>query len=383
MAERISNVNWQRIEWCCAERRITLDELSTATGVPASAFDRLAQGNDALTYNQLHSIATYFGRGVLFFLEEGQVDPRNLFTSGFRTLANQKNEIDGSVKKIIERAEWQRQAYLSLREEIEDDNVADFEPPDLQGVSIEQAAEMVRTWLALDGLHSFDEYRRAVERKGVLVFRTNGYQGKWQVPKASPILGFAIYHDQFPLIVVRKTKYESRQTFTLFHELAHILLHKESVIDDEDDFRQQTGKEREANRFAGLVLIPKRLLATIRIADMPDEASQIDSWLKPHRAAWGVSTEVILLRLIEGRRIDRAVYTAYREWQDQQRIEEEGGGSREYRYREPRHLFGDGYVRTVLSALEQRRITLTKASKFLDGLKLNDLHKLESYCANH
>ena len=383
MAERITDVNWQRIEWCCAERRITVDELSAATGVPASAFDRLANGEDALTYNQLHAIANYFGRGVLFFLEQGQVDPAKVFTSGFRTLANQKHEIDGSVKKIIERAEWQRQAYLSLREEIDDDNVTDFLPPDLQGLSVEQAADTVRSWLALDGLHSFDEYRRAVERKGILVFRTNGYQGKWQVPKASPILGFAIYHSQFPLIVVRKTKYESRQTFTLFHELAHILLHKQSVIDDEHDYHQQTGKEREANRFAGFVLIPKKNLAAIHVAGMPDEPSEIDDWLRQHRAAWGVSTEVILLRLVDARRISQSVYSAYREWQNRQRIEEESGGSREYRYREPRHLFGDGYVRTVLSALEQRRITLTKASKFLDGLKLNDLHKLESYCASH
>ena len=44
-----------------------------------------------------------------------------------------------------------------------------------------------------------------------------------------------------------------------------------------------------------------------------------------------------------------------------------------YRNREPKHIFGDGYVRTVLDALNSRRITLAKASTYLDNLKISDL----------
>jgi Zn-dependent peptidase ImmA (M78 family)/transcriptional regulator with XRE-family HTH domain len=383
MVERISNVNWQRIQWCCGERRITTEELAAAVGVSHSVLGRVEQGEDALTFNQLQRLASYLGRGVLFFLEPGPVDPEQVFTSGFRALANQKVDIDASVKRIIELAEWQREAYLSLRADIEDDGVEEFNPPEVDGLSIEDAASVVRGWLDLDGIHSFDGYRRAIERKGMLVFRTNGYQGKWQIPKSSSVLGFAIYHDSFPVIVIRKTKYESRQTFTLFHELAHIILHRDSVIDEEADLELISGRERDANRFAALVLIPDGYLKNTGLVSVPVDVSGIDDWLKHHRARLGVSSEVILLRLLDAGYIDRSIYAAYKEWQLKQPIPEDDGGARLYRYREPKHILGDGYVRMVLSALERQRITLTKASKFLDGLKVGDLHKLEGHYAGH
>ena len=52
-----------------------------------------------------------------------------------------------------------------------------------------------------------------------------------------------------------------------------------------------------------------------------------------------------------------------------------------YRHREPSHIFGDRFVRTVLDALNNRYITLAKASSYLDGLKINDLHQLERHYA--
>ena len=52
-----------------------------------------------------------------------------------------------------------------------------------------------------------------------------------------------------------------------------------------------------------------------------------------------------------------------------------------YRYREPRNIFGDGFVKTVLDAYNARRIPATRASKYLDKLKLSDLHKLEGFYA--
>jgi hypothetical protein len=43
----------------------------------------------------------------------------------------------------------------------------------------------------------------AVEAKGILVFRSNGYAGRWQIAKESPILGFSLYSDACPVIVVK------------------------------------------------------------------------------------------------------------------------------------------------------------------------------------
>lgn len=79
--------------------------------------------------------------------------------------------------------------YLRLLEDLGEEPLL-FEPPDLRGLSIEQAASKTRDWLGLYNCKDFDAYRKAVEAKGILVFRSNGYQGRWQIAKDVPFLGF-------------------------------------------------------------------------------------------------------------------------------------------------------------------------------------------------
>src|SRR5581483_10056774 len=206
------------------------------------------------------------------------------------------------------------------------------------------AAAVARTWLRINNEKTFEEYRAAVEARGLLVFRTNGYNGKWQIPKDNPILGFSIYDEACPLIVVKKQAPEARQTFTLMHELGHILLHRMSSIDDESDFQSHQGHEQEANTFAGCLLVPDEHLATVRDTGRPREVSLYDEWLEPQRAAWGVSGEVILRRLLDAGRLSEGLYRAYRNWRRTSIRLQEESGNRMYRHREPKHIFGDKFV---------------------------------------
>lgn len=86
--ERVSAINLGRIIWCCAESGVTLESLGSKLGIAAANIELLKVGEDALTFNQLRKIASYFGRGVLFFLEPDPVDESRVHTPQFRTLAN-------------------------------------------------------------------------------------------------------------------------------------------------------------------------------------------------------------------------------------------------------------------------------------------------------
>lgn len=377
--ERIKSINPNRIAWCCADHGITTAQLASECGIAAASMDRVMGHEDSLTFNQLRSIAEYFGRGILFFLESDPFDDEQVHTPQFRTLANQKPELSPKLKTFIERVERQREVYLSLREGME---YPRFEPPILPNEDPRAAGHIAREWLGLDDHNTFDTYRKAIEDRGVLVFRSNGYNGKWQIAKESPILGFSLYDPVCPVIVVKKLEWEQRQSFTLMHELGHLLLHKISSIDDESDLQSHHGHEREANAFAGHLLVPNAFLATIRDAERPAEVSLYDAWLERQRKAWGVSGEVILRRLMDAGRLQQAQYEAYRQWRRQSATPQEDGGNRMYRHREPLHIFGDTFVRTVLDSLYDRRITLTKASSYLDSLKIKDLHQLERFYAD-
>ena len=377
--ERIESVNPARILWCCEDSGVSIENMAEDVGIAASTIEKLLEGNYGLTFGQLRKLSDYFGRGVLFFLDPEPVDIEQVHTQQFRTLANQKPDLSVKLKALIERAEKQRDLYLSLCEDLDIEPVV-FAPPDVENLSVARAASVIRDWLALDGISTFADYRRVVEKKGVLVFRTNGYAGKWKIPKENPVLGFSIYDGRSPLIVVRKQDAEVRQTFTLMHELGHLILHKASFINDEQDFHAEQGQERTANAFAGQVLVPDSLLDQISDQTRPDDVSGYDPWLEEHRRAWGVSGEVILRRLLDTGRLPQVNFRAYLNWRGEHTDRIVARGSRKYRYREPRHVFGDTFVRTVLDAQSARQISLAKATRYLDGLKLKDFHKLEQYC---
>lgn len=379
--ERIEAINAGRIAWCCADHGVTPEQLAAECGIAPTSMQRVMEGSGGLTLNQLRNVAEFFGRGVLFFLEHEPVASEQVHTMQFRTLANQKPELSAKLKALIERVEKHRDFYLALREDLEDGDYPRYEEPDVAGQAPAEAATFARQWLDLGPQNSFDTYRRAVEARGVLVFRSNGYNGKWQIAKESPILGFSLYDPLCPVVVIKKLDRESRQSFTLMHELGHILLHRESSIDDEGDLNSHQGAERAANAFAGRVLVPDGFLDAISDSGRPQDVTQFDPWLEQQRHAWGVSTEVILRRLLEAGRLPQSLYTSYRQWRSTVAVAPEEGGARMYRHREPRHIFGDTYVRTVLNSLSARNITLAKASSYLDSLKIKDLRQLEKHYA--
>lgn len=379
---KIKDINFDRIQWCCADSKITIEDLAEAIGVRSAILNKESLSDTGLTFPQLKRLANYFGRGALFFLEADPIDVDRAHTPAFRTLANQKPEMSTRLRLLIERVETQRDIFLSLREELKDADPVQFSPPDFDRTDLKGSALLARQWLKLGLANTFETYRAAVEARGVLVFRSNGYAGQWQIAKEAPVLGFALYSDVCPAIMVKKDTWESVQSFTLMHELGHILLHKESSIDDEQDMQSYKGHEREANAFAGFLLVPDEILVTVKDEAQPAEVSQFEQWLKPQSQSLGISTEVVLRRLLDAGRLSQAAYADYRTWRNNKAKDESSTGVRMYRHREPKHIFGGAFIHTVLDSLQAKNITLTKASRYLDGIKISDLHELEKHIAN-
>lgn len=378
--DKVHAINARRIQWCCQDYGITQEQLSQATGIAPQTLAKVLQGEPALTTLQLQKLATYFNRGLLFFLEAEPVQVEQVQSVQFRTLANQKPALSPRLRAFIERVERQRQIYVGLLEDLGESAAPSWYPEQLAlaGKPLREAAAAVREWLGLQVGFSFQQIRRAVEQKQLLVIVSNGYQGRWQIAKESPIRGFSLHFDSFPVIAIKKQASEGAQAFTLLHELAHLLLHRASVIDDEDDFYSHRQQEREANAFAGLVLVPDEFVAGIDLRDFPfDDVHRYESALAAYCRQWAVSTEVVLRRLLDSGRLPEASYNRYREWKHGLPIPEEQSGGMRYRYQEPVKVFGEPFVGAVLDALHSKLITLARASTYLDNLKIKDLRRLE------
>ncbi|MEE9493408.1 MAG: ImmA/IrrE family metallo-endopeptidase [Gammaproteobacteria bacterium] len=378
-------INPNRLQWCMNTIGVDLDGLSLEVHIAKQTLEQVMENQAALSVNQLEKIANYFKRSLLFFLDPNEAREETIYSPQFRTINNQKPISSPKLRAFIERVEKQREVYLGLMEDLEEPLNEEWYPNikwNLKDIKLTSAK--ARQWLGISISDNFDDIRQAVESKGIMVIVSNGYNGKWQIDKDNPVRGFSLYYNVLPVIVVKKQYSKGAQTFTLMHELAHLLLHKESAIDDEEDFHSYQGMEKEANEFAGNLLIPDVFLNELNLEKLLNlEVEEYDNYLSDYKKRWCVSGEAILVRLLINNIITQQHYQSYKNFKSQQAIKDSqkdtGPIPRKYRHREPMNVFGKPFVYAVFDSLHNRNITLAKASTYLDNLKISDVRQLERY----
>ena len=383
MSENKTSINPQRLKYHLDTFGISLEQLAKKSSIALNTLQRAMQKEMVISVKQLEKLSQFFNRSLLFFIEPTDIDQAQLYSPQFRTINNKKPIKDIKLAKLIENIEKQREVFLYLKEDLQipiDNQLPQF---DKQKTSLEAYAQAIRDVLKLDNKkNNFDSLRQAIENKDIMVILSSGYNGRWQIDKNNPVVGFSLYYETLPVIVIKKQASKERQSFTLLHELAHLLLHKESEIDEQNYIENYEKKEREANEFAGKILIPDHFLQEIDIEQIKQsEPERIDPYLDEFKKKWGASKEAILVRLSQSNKIKYEVYKKYKSYKENQSLSEnqkKPNIPRQYRHREPLHLFGANYVNTVFEAFNNNHITLAKASSYLDNLKIDKIRKLQN-----
>lgn len=382
-------INPRRLQWCLDSFDLSLEELAGKLGISIKTLETIWENKPSVSIKQINKLAIFFNRSMLFFINPNAVKEEKILSPQFRTINNRRPIHSRTIRILIEQAEKHRKIYLSLLEDIEEEIITYWFPEeiDFENLNIPDKAKSIREWLNLDNSLSFKELREKVENKGILVILSNSFSGPWKIDKKNPVRGFSLYYDVLPIIVIKKQS-DGAQAFTLFHELVHLLLHKNSVLDYEEDYRSEEGIEKEANRVAGNILIPDNFLSQIDIQQLKSlGVDQIDNYLDCFSRQWCVSNEAILVRLLHKYFINNSFYADYKSFKEylfrqKEKIIEDfpkNNVVRTYRHREPLNIFGKNYVNTVLEAYQSQHITLAKASTYLDNIKVKDVHKLVEY----
>ena len=376
--ETLECINPKRIQWCCKQLSMSLAELASELKLSAPKLE-----SAQLTMNQLRQVAKYFGHSIFFFVEKN-LPKRTVHSPQFRTIGEQ-TKFNNNLYKIIKQVERHRDLFIDLLSDAGEP--PKFNKPQLNG-SIGNKATAVREWLGITAniKYDFDKYRKLVEAKGIFVQQSMGYAGQWQVKEPNSMLGFAINHPSMPTIFITKTSPE-RQTFTLFHELGHLLLHNNSFFDNEANLNSDATKknEKEANTFAGHCLVTSDTLKQLTI---PNRVEEYGNAFYQKAKDLGISTEVLVVSLLKNKQISHSDYAQFkaveqakhrerkREEAIQQQKTEKKPIPRKFRHLEPLHIFGNNYVHTVLDSMQQGDVTLYKASKLLDNIKVTDVQEL-------
>ena len=108
------------------------------------------------------------------------------------------------------------------------------------GISIEIQKSWKNTKIALD------TWRNVLENKGIFIFKNAFREDKEEPYKKD---GFCIYNEQYPIIYLNNSSSKTRQIFTIFHELAHLILGKNGISFRSQGSFENNQEEIFCNRF--------------------------------------------------------------------------------------------------------------------------------------
>ncbi len=392
---RCAYINPDILRWARETAGYRLDEMARQ-----ATFKRVEEWEQGLaypTYKQLEGLASRYKRPLaVFFFPE--VPAEETIESSFRSLpASQVQSLPVAIKLMLRKGrvfqlnlneltdgmshaqeliaaarrfsgEGKRQK-ISTSKTSGNHNVRKWATATrrLLGIDLDQQ----KKWRTAD--EALQNWRDILTAKGIFVFK--------DAFTCDDYSGFCLYDDNFPIVFVNNSLTTTRQIFTIFHELAHLVFrhnHIDATTSDtgisylENVSANYRDIELLCNEFAAEFLLPTSDFA--KEAKCYGTSTAGVAKLAEH---YCVSREVVLRKMLKDELISRATYntqlstlnTSYR------RItKKDSGGSF---YRTKLAYLGRAYVQLVLTKHDQQQISLDEASDYL-GIKPSQFDKLEA-----
>jgi Zn-dependent peptidase ImmA (M78 family)/transcriptional regulator with XRE-family HTH domain len=389
-----AEINPALISWARDTAGFTVAEAAKKLGIEEERLAGWEQpaADDGPSIPQLRKLAALFKRPLaVFYLSEPPKnftvmrDLRRLPATGIRRYSP-------ALQMEIRAANERRELALELTAELEQDIpkfaliATDKEDPEQVGERIRATfgvtMQLQSQWRDNDGRAGFNAWRHRIEDAGVLVFQTTRFPSE----DAS---GFAIAADRLPAIAVNRKDAPARRTFSLLHELAHLMLHVSGVSDLVTDAARPPEDQRLeifCNQVAAASLIPKDALLAepIVIAKGERSTNWSDAEVRELAREFSVSREALLRRLLTFNRTTPEFYgqkrqqylAEYLAQKTRQKEEPEDTDMKRNMPQETVSNFGKPLVRMLLGNYYLDRITLSEVSGYL-GLKVKHIPKLE------
>lgn len=352
------------VQWARARAGYSIDEAS-------NHFKKIASwesGEAMPTYVQVEQMAERFKIpvAVFFFPAPPVIAPME---QSFRTLsAEDFATIPRSVRMFLRRG---KAMQINLAELNDGENPAgrlisrDLRPS--VDTSLDEIASSVRAYLGIsvDEQASWKTVDEALEKwREVFATRAGVYVFK-DAFRAPDYFGFCLYDDEFPIIYLNNSSAKSRQIFTLFHELGHLLFHSSGIDVRDDSFLSHLGGAEQrieiiCNGLAARVLVPDYEL------DKLIAGEKVDRQFATRLAGYFcVSREVIYRKFLDRDLIDADEYgMAAKEWAAQikpRNLESSGN------YYNSQHAYlGQRYIDLAFSRYYQQRFDRNRLADYLN-----------------
>ena len=373
------------LRWARESAGIRLEEVAAQLKLKRVTGETIQQwesGRGNLTYSQLEKLAKIYRRPVaVFFFPEPPEEPS--LKRQFRSLPEAYvDKIPTKVRFLIrDGMVKQRNLYELLgetnpakRKIVQSIVVQDTISAKNLKVQARNMAEEARKYIGIslgeqtkckDENEALKMWRNALEECGLWIFKNAFHDENY--------CGFCLHDDQFPIIYLNNSMAKSRQIFTLFHELAHLLRGKGGVDMRTTPQLQGDYEEEEVfcNAFAGAFLVPDENFR--QCAKKKPE----DHEIKRLANLYKVSREVILRKFCNNGLVTPKEYDSkIEEWKSYagKKPSKSGGNP----YATQCAYLGQKYLQVAFRQYHQQKISDWELADYL-GSKTKSLGKLESY----
>ncbi len=375
-------VNGEVLRWARESAGLTIDEVVQKMNRKRITYEMIEsweQSFEAPTYSQLERLAyeVYKRPLAIFFFPE---PPQEITAKqSFRTLPEYEiQRMPVKMRFLLRKAQ---SFQLNLYDLYDGVNPSEKKiTKDLEfstHISAKEMGEKVRQYINIDietqnsfgnPENALKEWRKILEGFGLFIFK-DAFQ-------SDGFSGFCIYDDKFPVIYVNNSKPFTRQIFTLFHELAHLLFKTGGIDTKIEDYLDYLDGDEErieiiCNSFAGEFLVPSEHFYQKASGITVDDES-----ISSLANIYHVSREVILRKFYDLDRIDQEFYSKkVREWRMAESSASSGSGGNYY-FTKGAYL-GSKYIEKAFSQFYQNRITTERLADYL-GVKVKNISGMES-----
>lgn len=368
---QLKGINPRVLRWARESSGYSVDEVARAIKRDIDVVLGWELGQGAPTYAQLENLAYQMYKrplAVFFFPDPPEeLDVRQ----SFRTLPDfELANLSADTLYAVRAARAMQIALYELNDGTNPSVSAIFRGVhfDAKSVTPVRAAEVVREYLGIglaeqsqwkDAEEALERWRNAVQDKGIFVFKRSF--------KDPGISGICLHDPEFPVVYLNNSTPYTRQIFTIFHELAHLLLGNNGItIRDTSYVTALTGHARSVevfcNRFAAEFLVPlrdfeHRLSGSWSVDEL---ASALSNYYK-------VSREVILRRLLDRGLVSVDEYEArVEEWLEQSQKTRRSGAGGNYYNTHAKYL-GDKYLELAFRRYYEGRCTTEQLADYLNA----------------
>ncbi|NQS98736.1 MAG: ImmA/IrrE family metallo-endopeptidase [candidate division Zixibacteria bacterium] len=384
MQSLATNINPDILIWAREKAGFSIDEIALSMKKLPEVVRSWEAGKNVPTYIQLEDLAhrVYKRPIAIFFFPEPpeEMNPK----TDFRTLPD--SDLERLAPDTLYAIRQAKAMQIALKEINEGINTAEqkiFLNFKLNvNDEIKNIVKQIRKFLDVDIIkqkewksenEALENWRNCIEEKGIYIFKRSF--------KQKDISGFCLIDEEFPLIYLNNSNSKARQIFSVFHELAHILLSINGVTKSEDDRFIHSLKDYDrrielfSNKFASEFLVPEddfRVSIKEMLSEFPKK--QIVSEMA---ALYRVSREVIarkmlamdLLRNDEFDTIIKELQQDYLKYTKGKK----GGG--DYHRTQSTYLSGK-FLSTVFSKYYQGKFSIEQLADYLN-MKVSSIPSFE------